>query len=610
MMSSTPFKIISSVLFFSVLAGFIGRPTTTQAQKKTEATPASRFCNQESALEIITQQMDATKTFDDRVQRIAVLVSTADLLWPYQQEKARATFTEAFDLGEQEFKDKGDVIYREGKGLIAQKPDQRFTVINAIAKRDLAWARKLMEQMLIESANEVKEVPAKNTQQEIRTNEKLLGMAVSLVDSDQTAAMSFAGSSLRYPATLYLPIFLYRLSALNQPAADAFYQDALRAYANAPMERFLYLSSYPFGNDREAGEMPGYTVHKLPEAFAPSPALQRLFVQILLQRAQQLIDNPVEPAPGRALSEPGQVWLALTNLEKQIAASLPDLAPAAEQARGAVYAQLPQNAQRRVGETIAGRNAPKKSFDERVEAAEKNPDVERRDQELVFALIGSESAAETLDRVLAVVDKISDPVVRQPLLNWLYFDRAQRAVKDKKLDEARKLAANVQELDQRAHLYLRIAEESLKRNPDQTQAQEMLEEVVEAAAKAPITIVRARVQLGVAHLYSKLDMNRAIALMGEAVKSINQMDQPDFSVQYVTRKIEGKKFSSYAAFNTPGFSPETAFEELGKLDFDGMLSQASNLTNKPLRVKTTLALIKPCLKALPPPAKGKKKSKS
>jgi hypothetical protein len=554
--------------------------------------------------------MDATKTFDDRVQRIAVLVSTADLLWPYQQEKARATFTEAFDLGEQEFKERGDAPISAGRGMVVQKPDQRFTVINAIAKRDLAWARKLMEQMLAESANEPKEGTTKNAQQEVRTAEELLGMAVSLVESDQAAALSFAGSSLQYPATLYLPLFLYRLSALNQPAADQFYQEALKAYANVPLERFLYLSSYPFGNDREAGEMPGYTIYKLPDGFAPNRTLQRLFVQILLQRAQQLVANPQEPTTGRGLSEPGQAWLALTNLEKQIAASLPDLAPAAEQARGVLYTQLPQNSQRRVGQAASSRNAPKKSFEEQVEAAEKNPDVDRRDQQLVFAITGADSALVSLDRVLAVVDKISDPAVRQPLLNWLYFDRSQRAIKDKKLDEARKLAANVQELDQRAHLYLRIAEESLKQNPDQTQAQDMLEEVVAAAAKAPVTMVRVRAQLGVAHLYTRLDMNRAIALMGDAVKSINQIEQADFSVQYVTRKIEGKQFSSYANFNTPGFSPETAFQELGKLDFDGMMSQASNLTNKPLRARTTLALIKPCLKAPAPRPKGNKKPKA
>jgi len=609
---STRLKTSTSVVLFACLfAGFAGSLITTkgQAQKKVETAPASSLCNQESALEIIQQQMDSTKTFDDRVQRIAVLILTADLIWPYQKEKARATFTEAFDLGAQEFKEKGDEIRREGGGMLVQKPDQRYTVINAIAKRDPAWARKLIEQMLMESASEAKDEAGKGAQQEIKTAEKLLGVAFSLLDSDPTAAVTFAGSALRYPATLYLPMFLYKLSALNRPAADQFYQEALKAYANAPLERFLYLSSYPFGNDREAGEMPGYTIYKLPDAFAPSPALQRLFVQILLRRTQQLVANPVEPTPGRALSEPGQAWLALTNLEKQIAASLPDLAPAAEQARGAVYAQLPQNAQRRVGETIAGRNAPKRSFEEQVEAAEKNPEVERRDQQLVFALTG-DSGAESLDRVLAVVDKISDSAVRQPLLNWLYFDRSQRAIKDKNLEEARKLAAKVEELDQRAHLYLRIAEQSLKQNPNQTEAQDMLEEIVAAAAKAPATMIRARVQLGVAHLYTKLDMNRAIALMGEAVKSINQIEQPDFSVQYVTRRIEGKKFSSYASFYTPGFSPETAFQEIGKLDFDGMLSQASNLTNKPLRAKTTLALIKPCLPAPPPPpAKSKKKTK-
>jgi len=597
-------------LFSTLLAAFAGRLITAQGQvqKKAETAPASSLCNQESALEIIKQQMDATRTFDDRVQRIAVLITTADLLWPYQKDKARVAFTEAFDLGTQEFKERGDEISREGVGLIAQKPDQRYTVINAIAKRDPVWARKLIEQMLTEAANEEKEEAGQSEQQEVRTAEKLLGVAISLVTTDQTAALSFAGSSLRYPATFYLPMFLYRLAAVNRAAADQLYQNALKVYAGAPMDRFLFLSAYAFGSERDAGETAGSAFYRLPDAFAPSPTLQRLFVQILLRRANQFADNPVGSTPAYRLSEPGQIWVALTSFEKQIAASLPDLAPAVEQAKSTVYAQLPQNSQRRVGGMIAASSAPKRSFDEQVEAAEKNPDVDRRDQQLVFALTG-DSASESLERVLAVVDKISDSSVRQPLLNWLYFDRSQRAVKDKKLDEARKLAAKVEELDQRAHLYLSIAEESLKQNPDQTEAQEMLEEIVAAAAKAPATTVRARVQLGVAHLYTKLNMNRAIALMGEAVKSINQIEQADFSVQYVTRRIEGKTFGSYANFNTPGFSPETAFQELGKLDFDGMLSQASNLTNKPLRAKTTLALIKPCLQSPSKPAKVKKRPK-
>jgi hypothetical protein len=608
--SSHPLKAITGlVLLTSLLASLLSGFTTAHAQKKTDDPPTSSLCNQESALEIIKQQIDVTKTFDDRIQRVAVLILTSDLMWPYQQEKARATFTEAFDLGEQEFKETGDVISRAGAGLVVQKPDQRFIVINAIAKRDPAWARKLLEQMLAESAGETKEEAGRSAQQQVRTAEKLLGVAISLAPSDQTAAINFARSSFGYPASFYLPMFLYTLAGLNRPAADQLYQDALKTYESAPMDRFLFLSAYPFGNQRDVGETAGSMFYRVPEPFVPNPALQQQFVQVLLRRAQQLSGVPVEPTPGYRLSEPAQIWLALASLEKQIAGSLPDLAPAAEQARGALYAQLPQNLQTRVGQTVAARNAPKKSFDEQVEAAEKEPNVEGRDRQLVRTIIGSDSAAESLDRVLAVVDKISDSGIRQPVLNWLYFDRSQRAIKDKKLDEARKLAANVQELDQRAHLYLTIAEQSLKQSPDQTQAQQMLEEVVAAAAKAPVTPVRARVQLGVANLYTKLDMNRAIALIGEAVKSINQIEQADFSAQYVQRKIEGKGFSTYAAFNTPGFSPETAFQEIGKLDFDGMLNQASNLTNKSLRAKTTLALIKPCLQTPPPPAKSKKPPK-
>lgn len=62
----------------------------------------------------------------------------------------------------------------------------------------------------------------------------------------------------------------------------------------------------------------------------------------------------------------------------------------------------------------------------------------------------------------------------------------------------------------------------------------------------------------------------------------------------VLMKIEGKTFGSFAAVSTPGFSPENAFREMGKLDFDGSLVQATQFTDKSLRALTTLAVIEPC----------------
>lgn len=65
------------------------------AQSKTGKSP---LCTQENALEMIKQQVAFKRTFNDSIRRITVLIRAADLLWPYQQNKARAAFTEAFEL--------------------------------------------------------------------------------------------------------------------------------------------------------------------------------------------------------------------------------------------------------------------------------------------------------------------------------------------------------------------------------------------------------------------------------------------------------------------------------------------------------------------------------
>ncbi len=100
--------------------------------------------------------------------------------------------------------------------------------------------------------------------------------------------------------------------------------------------------------------------------------------------------------------------------------------------------------------------------------------------------------------------------------------------------------------------------------------------------------------LALAYLYAKIDVDRGVEELGNAVKTINVLESPDFSLQFAMMKIEGKTFGSYAAYSTPGFSPENAFREMGKMDFDGSLIQAASFTDKQLRGLTTLAVIEPC----------------
>ena len=594
-------KIFSRFAICIVLCfSFAALPVRARKQQQTKP-PSS--CQRDDALNVIQEQIDAGKLINDEVKRIAVLIRAADLLWPYRQDKAREAFRDAFDLALRNYKEKGDEPQIQGH-LIVQAADQRYRVMGAIAKRDTAWARKLSDQILKEEAEEAEEKATKDVERDARTAEKLLSAASALISSDQPAALRFARASLRYPATMYLPLFLYSLAEINGRAADEFYEEALAAYSNVPMERFLYLSSYPFGNSGDVGEMPMYTGYSVPRNFTPRPALQRMFVQILLRRAQQMIETPIVNTPGAGrLSDSGQMWLALTRLGPQINRSVPELAETARQASENIFAMFSQIDQQRVTKTVI--EPPQKSFDEMIEDAERQRDPAIREAMLVIAVMHV-SANETLDHVLTAADKIDDTSLRAQILSWLYFERTQKAIKDKNFLEARRLASKVVELDQRAYLYSKIAEEMIKRTRDDSEARELLEEVLNAAAKAPDTEVKARALLGVAYLYTKVEANRSIAVLGDAVRVINHIDSPDFSSDQVVRRIEGKAFGSYADLKTPGFNPENGFREVGKVDFEGAQNLAANFIDKSLRAMTMLALAEWCLQNSPQPRKPAK----
>ena len=567
-----------------------------EAQKKPPATTSS-LCTRDYAIDTARQQMLVARTFDNVVQRIAVLIRAAELLWPHEQDKALAAFTEAFDLAVQDFKEHGEQVKRTSPSRFAAiipVPDQRFKVLTALAKRDPVMARKLSEQMLQDNAPEAGDKVPTFEAPHTRTAEKILQLARGLIATDPIAAISFARQSFRFPASMSLTFFFYDLSKANKQLADRFYVDALAAYAKSPMNQFLYLSAYPFGNTRDAGEMPSYATYRVPDGYVTNPALQRAFMRVLLARVEGVMVMTADvPGDGR-YPDQAQMWFALTRLEKQVQTQLPDLFDSTVRSKDKLFTLLSRPLQETVTGQIENDNRPTASFDSQVEAAEKISDVGRRDHRLVSAVISTSSKEEPVDKVLGVIDKISESNIRASLLNWFYYFRAQAMIAQKNLSEARMSATKVTELDQRAYLFTRIAEESLKTNEDQTEARDLLNEISNAVSKAPKTIVSARALLALAHLYAKVDVNRGVEELGNAVKTINALEAPDFSQQFVMMKIEGKSFGSYAAFQTPGFNPENAFGEMGKLDFDGSIVQATQFTDKSLRALTTLAVIEPC----------------
>jgi hypothetical protein len=552
---------------------------------------------------MIRQQIAFTRTFNDSVRRIMVLIRAADLLWPHQQDKARAPFTEAFELAieaEKETEQKGP------RSLIRrmQTPDQRYVVIRAVAKRDPAWAKTLTQQMLKRETDD--RTSAKDSFDDLLTAEKLLQNATEMIATDRNAALGFAVASLNYPASDMLTRFLYRFAEIDQRAADQFYAQALTVYGNKPMREFLYLQAYPFAW-REMLNTPIFAFnYAVPANFVTNQSLQRRFVEVLLRRAQQaeeaLVDQSDVYQDTNARRLPGPVHLlkGLIKLEPQVRESLPDLAPALTQAREKVFVSLSVETQKvfqQSGTEIS--TEQDQTFAERVESAKAELDVDEHDHLIASAVLGSEK--EKAADVTEAIDEIIDSKLRAHLLEWFYFHRATTAIKGKQFDEAERLTAKVEGLEQRGFLHTEIAK-GLMNSGSQTHAREVLDEAIIEAQKAGVSIFAARTLLTASNLYAKIDLNRSISIFSDAISCINRIEAPDFSGDAALEKTPerrgrgGRYQGEYLMrFYMPGLDPESAFREMAKHDFDNAFSLSSTLTDKLQRAMSTLALAETCL---------------
>lgn len=577
----------------------------TLAQSKSTAPSASSLCTRDNAIQMIRQQVDFTRTFDSGVRRVTVLIRAADLLWPFQQDNARAAFTEAMDLAERDEKEKREQSKKAPRDLIfeMQVPDQRFVVIRAVAKRDPTWAKKLTEQLLKADRQSRAEASTKETP-DILTAVRLLDAAGQLLSTDFNAALDLARNSLNYPATGEIARFLYKVSETNQQAADQFYAQALTVYGDRPMREFLYLQAYPFAF-RESGDMPFFVSYVVPANFAINGSLQRQFVETLLRRAQQALETPLDEGDNfNGLPGTAHILQVLVRIEPELRERLPNLVPPVVQAREKLLVSLSgetQNIFQAPGRTEVS-EPPRQTFSELIETAEKTPDVNTRD-DLIASAVLSNSSGGSLADVVNAVEKISESNIRTPLLEWLYFQRTKEAINARRFDEAERLLGKVEGREQRSFLQVEIAKGLLNKIETQTRAREILEEGIAEANKASMTTFAARTLFTASNLFSKMDVSRSISVLGDAVDRLNHLEASDFSaanqslVKFAKRKSNPGRF--VFRFYMPGLDPERAFSEMGKIDFDGALSQANALTDKFHRAMTTLALADLCLQRTP-----------
>jgi hypothetical protein len=582
---------------------FTAHTTFTQTTKKRAPSNAAAIaCDQQRALALVQQQAAEAKSFERPVGQITVMTRAAELLWPYNQDAARAIFADAFQLATTHFLAKGDEAKHEGRAAMIILPDQRVVVMRAIAKRDAEWARKLA----LEAAEDTRR--AAETKTETKTPQvlgiqspgyKLLELASSLMTINQPVALELIRKSFAYPANVTQARLFYELAPANRMLADTLAREAITTYAQTgTTEDLSFVSVYAFGLPRTVSPLTMMMNYTVPQGFEPNAALQELALKAYIARAETILKNPEQYGENsnKFWPETMQMLVALTTLETLAAQRFPAYAERISALKSSMHTASNEKEQQRATDFLQGQRDHEKEnkFDALIEEIEREATPEKREHLIANAAQAAETITQ-LEQVESLAQKIGESSARQQLSNWLNFKRAQLLVKEGQLDEAKRVADRVDELDSRAILYFEIAREAIKKLEDKRRAHELLDEVATAAGKAPNTPVKARTLLGITHLYAAFDALRAAEVMADAVKTINTLDEPDFSLGFILRRIEGKNFSVYSGYNVPGFNLENSFHELGPRDFDGALALARNLTDRAQRATAILGLSAQCL---------------
>ncbi|HEV8159586.1 MAG TPA: hypothetical protein VGP58_11180 [Pyrinomonadaceae bacterium] len=574
-------------------------------QAQTNLKKPLKECNALLARQLVEQQADASKSVEETDKRINILLRVADFLWIADEETARKYFGEAFQIANERFREKG-VEKTESKGLTVYQPDYRFNVISAVARRDAEWAKKLSGEVLKEF-DEDKEKDKRGANDKDNEIRDLISIAAQTAKDNPNLALTLARRTMRYPLLDRWYFSLYQMAGNNQPLADQIYGELLTNYADAEVFRLLYLSAYPFGNGRIFGVEKHSMGMSVSANFSPNQDLQRQFLLTLLRRVMKLTSESTTKSSSQ-IPETAIAVMALNDLELIVAQQFPDLMQTFSQAKIHANSIVAGDALEAAKKRDESGKKFNKSFDEHLADLEKADGEGKLDEFSIFLLVSAAKTDEHFKKAESWIDKMTNEIAREGTFNYFYFQRSKLATKEKRFDEARKYALKASKIEHRAVLYFDIAEAKMKEPMTKLESLETLLEVYQTANKSPDTVEKAQVLLGLAFMFEKVDHLNALTSLADAIKTANNLENPNLFTSSVTQIIKGKNFTHFSSYSVPGFEVTETFYEMSKKDFLTTLTHATNFSDKYLRTLAVLATVKDCEKN-DKPVKVKPKAK-
>jgi tetratricopeptide (TPR) repeat protein len=232
-----------------------------------------------------------------------------------------------------------------------------------------------------------------------------------------------------------------------------------------------------------------------------------------------------------------------------------------------------------------------------LDRAQKTNNFAQRDNLYRQAALSAAIAGD-FSQALEITGRISDMGFRDKVRAWINFDAALKAITDKRYDEARKYALDIEETDQRAYLFFEMAGKALG-DKDHGRALELLEEAAKRAGDADDTSEKVKALCGIANLYLKIDQAHSFSFAEAAVRAANRIPADKFKLGEDDSKMSRTlNFAGGTHTNTwevKGFDMGKVFGWLAGHNFDRTLALAQTIENKNLKYRLMIAVAESAL---------------
>jgi hypothetical protein len=582
--------LVPPALWAAPLQNVTSKPASGDQQSKSGGQKGQPLDPKKRILSVLDQQLEAQKTFADENLRIAIQTMIADMLWGFDEPRARGLLEDAFQAI-------ANIKTDERGRAVALSYSVRYSVVRTIAKRDPAMALRLQQSV---------EIP-QNIDPKLTGIGMGSGLYVERARIQNDLAMyilmgEIRTGDLRHALRAVKPFadrgdlqrlipFARQIRMKDASAADEIFSQALaKARLGQPsFDDIRHLIWYVFPNFGDG--VFRYSDKKV-DPFEATPISAELI--------EQFLDLAYTAVTGRLDSALANVEGARLDVRSLLDYSLPKaLVPYFDRYmpdRAAPFRARVAEAARRVPpeeQPYLALSEP--GFDGLVSIADKLTDVRTRDALYQNAATRAKYSGD-LDRASAIIEKISNEIFRSSQRDGLRSEidnhrmqDAYKAFEAKDLDKAEKLIAEITDQRQRLQMFGSLIGGWFQK--DRARATSLLEEAERRATEIEDPIARAWELKMLAGVAARIDRARGFEKMSVAIEEFNRAGfVPEWEkYQVIVTSAGVTQKNAYSGLG--GLLDDRDFNWLGLTDLDRALTLAQQFH---LREASALAQLATC----------------